>query len=41
LPSDTSVQFTITDINPKWLQIVADNISKNAYGLGLTNWSLI
>jgi hypothetical protein len=34
-PSEASKQFTITKIKPFWLNIIADNISNIAYGLGL------
>jgi hypothetical protein len=34
-PSEASKQFTITKIKPFWLNIIADNISSMAYGLGL------
>jgi hypothetical protein len=34
-PSEASKQFSITKIKPFWLNIMADNISNMAYGLGL------
>jgi hypothetical protein len=33
--SEASKQFSITKIKPFWLNIIADNISGMAYGLGL------
>jgi hypothetical protein len=34
-PSEMSFQVTLTNVSPFWLRIVLNNLSEQAYGLGL------